>query len=141
MTATQVFLRFVKNEYTNNDGTINVRKFSLWRTELRKNHISSKPVTDSRCRIIYPVRYKRYSKNFVDDYLYRNRGTLNGFIRNFYFLRSNYYFFILYGVTVNGVRDSLVKKWKKFLSDNIVESDDLTKYWTKNKEFNFTWKG
>lgn len=141
MTATQVFLRFVKNEYTNGDGTINVRKFSAWRTELRKNCISSKPVTDNNCRIIYPVRYRRLSKNFVDDFLYRNRATLNGFVRNFFFMRSNYYFYVVYGFTVNGVRESLIKRWKKFLSDNIVESDDFAKYWTKNRNFNFTWKG
>lgn len=141
MTATQVFLRFIKNEYTNDDGTINVRIFSAWRTELRKNRISSKPVTDSRCKIIYPVRYKRYSKNFVDDYLYRNRGTLNGFIRNFYLLRSSYYFYLMFGYTKSGVEKKIVSRWKKFLLDNIKENDDFAKYWTKNREFNFTWKG
>jgi len=141
MTATQVFLRFIKNEYTNDDGTINVRMLSAWRTELRKNRISSKPVTDSRGKIIYPVRYKRYSKNFVDDYLYRNRGTLNGFIRNFYLLRSSYYFYLTFGYTKSGVEKKIVSRWKKFLLDNIKENDDFAKYWTKNRKFNFTWKG
>ena len=129
MTATQVVLRFIENEYMNADGSVNKRKFKLWRTQIITNPISS-------------VRKRKVkSKTFVDDYLYDRSYTLNAFIKHFFHERTtNLYYDWLYGCSRKQIEMSLSYKWKKFLEKHIVESDDFKKRWIKTKNFKFTWK-
>lgn len=131
MTATQVFLRFIKSQYTNNDGTINPKMFAAWRKELHNNHISSilKPDT-KRSRI-------RKSKDFVDDYLYKNRYTLSGFISHFLHHRYNYRFGYVYGYYVTEEEKRIKKRWKLFLLNHI--KGETKKYWIEGRKFDFEW--
>ena len=134
MTATQVFLRFIESEYMNADGSVNTRKLKLWRNELRYNGISSKHVPNTvrkRCRA---------SKNYVDDFLYRHRYTLAGFIRHYFWSRANWCYDYIYGYCPTKAEDCLSRKWKYFLAKHINEYGDFKKYWTKDKKFNFSWK-
>ena len=134
MTATQVFLRFIENEYMNADGSINVEKLKLWRYELRNNRVSSKLMPYSitkRCR---------KSKNFVDDYLCINKLTLNGFIIHFFEGRRLYNYWYLYGRNYTATERNLSKRWRNFLMKHINESDCFKKRWNINKTYIFTWK-
>lgn len=140
MTATQVFLRFIENEYMNADGTINVKKLTLWREEIRNNHLSTDCARDSRGLALMPYRRVRRSKNFVDDYLRRNRLTLNGFMQHFFSYRQNFIYDGLYGSSCTKTIENLSKAWKCFLEEHINEKDDFTKKWIKSRDFNFTWK-
>jgi len=134
MTATQVFLRFIESEYMNADGSVNPKKLQLWRHELRHNGISSKPVPNTvrkRCKA---------SKNYVDDFLYGHRLTLNGFIRHYFWARANWCYHYLYGYCPTNTEECLSRKWRSFLKKHINEADDFKKYWTSNRKFNFSWK-
>ena len=134
MTATQVFLRFIESEYMNADGSVNPRKLQLWRHELRHNGISSKHIPNTvrkRCKT---------SKNYVDDFLYGHRLTLNGFIRHYFWARANWCYNYLYGHCPTNTEECLSRKWRAFLKKHINEADDFKKYWTINKKFNFSWK-
>jgi hypothetical protein len=131
MNATQVFLRFIKEECRNNDGTINIRKTAAWRRELRSNILS----TIVTC--IRPVRRRRISKNFVDDYLSRYGRTLGGFMGNF--TRNHYTLYgYLYGWNEQDTRNHLRTKWRTFLSQHI--EGEVNKYWIKGRTFEYTWK-
>ena len=131
MNATQVFLRFIKEECRNNDGTINIRKTIVWRKELRQNRLSTVVV----CR--NPFRRRRISKNFVDDYLLRHGRTLGGFMSNFTRNRSTLYGY-LYGWNEQDTRNHLRAKWRTFLSQHI--EGEVNKYWIKGRTFEYTWK-
>ena len=131
MNATQVFLRFIKEECRNNNGTINIRKTAAWRRELRSNILSTVVV----CR--YPFRRRRISKNFVDDYLSRQGRTLGGFMGNFTRNRSTLYGY-LYGWNEQDTRNCLRAKWRTFLSQHI--EGEVNKYWIKGRTFEYTWK-
>ena len=118
----------------NADGSVNPKKLKLWREELRCNGISSKHKQNTirgRCRS---------SKNFVDDYLYRNKLTLKGFIRHFFWHRANWNYNYIYGHCRTNTENYLSRKWNSFLKRKINEVDDFKKYWTHDKKFNFTWK-
>ena len=131
MTATQVFLRFVKSQYTSKDGTINPMMLAAWRKELRSNSISSK-------RNPSKVRERvRTSKNFVDDYLYNHRYTLSGFINHFLQRRASYRFDYAYGFIVSDMERRIKENWKSFLLNHI--KGEKKQYWIKGREFNFEW--
>jgi hypothetical protein len=131
MNATQVFLRFIKEECRNSDGTLNIRKTVAWRKELRQNRLSTIVV----CRS--PFRRRRISKNFVDDYLSRHGRTLGGFMGNFIRNRSTLYGY-LYGWNEQDTRNHLRTKWRTFLSQHI--EGEVNKYWIKGRTFEYTWK-
>jgi hypothetical protein len=131
MNATQVFLRFIKEECRNSDGTLNIRKTIAWRKELRNNGLSTIVV----CRS--PFRRRRISKNFVDDYLSRRGRTLGGYMGNFTRNRCTLYGY-LYGWNEQDTRNHLRAKWRTFLSQHI--EGEVNKYWIKGRIFEYTWK-
>ena len=139
MTATQVFLRFIEEEYTNADGTVNARLLLMWRETLLSNYICCDYKRD-KCGWVTSKKRFRTSKNFVDDYLYRNRLTLNGFIRRFLWCVTSVSTLFIYGYSSSSIERNLDKKWKSFLNKHINETSDFRKYWTPTRKFNFTWK-
>ena len=140
MTATQVFLRFIEERYKNEDGTIKAPMAKLWRDELRHNGISSK--------LKYPNSYdwrKRSlraisSKNYVDDFLTKNKYTLQGFIGHFLKRRTQWGLAYRYGTTQVLGMQRIGQLWREFLKKHIVEEELLRKYWREDRQFTFTWK-
>lgn len=121
MTATQVFLRFIKSEYTNKDGTYNLAKLKLWRNELRNNKLSTRLVD------FKPRRTVRRSKNYVDDFLSENNYTLSGFMTHFLYYRHNYRLRYVYGYIVKELEKNITDKWRAFLNQHI--EGDLKGRW------------
>jgi hypothetical protein len=132
MTATQVFLRFIKSEYTNSDGTIDMKKYNLWRKELRCNYIS--------CRYEYEfghLKTKPKSKKFVDNYLVRVGATLAGFGGHF-FDNSPSILSCMYGWGYPSNRSKFINRWRSFVCAHI---DGKTKSPYMNKAiYTFSWK-
>jgi len=164
MTATQVFFRFIENEYRGKDGTVNGKMVALWRRELRTNDISSKisktkapiPLRTIFKTVSYaPVRERR-SKNFVDDYLngttaddigehyhdyslkYRRR-TLAGFIKHFInFSRYLSYASLYGGWSHSENKRRITNHWHRFLDEHIVEGQK--RYVKYGEKVNYEWK-
>lgn len=137
MTATQIFLRFVQDEYTNSDGTIDAALFNLWRRDLKLNNIVAK--REYKRGNVIGIRK---SVNFVDDYLIANNRTLNGFIKHYH--SNRYYAFssARYGWTTHQIENKLSRLWRTFLSQHINEANLFKCKWTLNnyKKFVFSWK-
>lgn len=132
MTATQVFLRFIKSEYTNSDGTIDMRKYNLWKKEIRCNYISS--IYESRRgKIIIRPR----SKKFVDDYLALNGYTLYGFAGHFFYNSSSLLSHI-YGWQYKTSRDKFIGKWHEFVCKHI--DGKIKSRHSGEKRYTFSWK-
>jgi hypothetical protein len=132
MTATQVFLRFIKDEYTNSDGTIDMKKYNLWRKELRSNYIS--------CEYEYvcgKLIAKPRPKNFIDKYISANGFTLAGFGGHF-FNNSPSSLFHMYGRRYSISRSKFIRKWRDFIS-NHVDGKINSAYRRKNS-YTFSWK-
>ena len=140
MTATQVFLRFIEERYKNEDGTIRPYIAKLWRYELKHNVISSKPK--------YPLTYAWKnrslrvisSENFVDDFLTKNKYTLQGFMGHFMRYRTQWGLAYRYGSTQTLGIKRLGQLWREFLSKHIVEEELFKKCWREDRQFTFTWK-
>jgi len=130
MNATQVFLRFVKEECRNNDGTFKTHKLGAWRRELRNNSISS-------IIICYrPIKRIRSSKNYVDDYISSRGFTLGGFMSHF--VKNRYSNFRWAYGNESDLVDRLRKRWRTFLDEHI--EGEVNRYWIKGRTFEFTWK-
>ena len=132
MTATQVFFRFIKDEYTNSDGTIDMKKYNLWRKELRRNYISC--VYEYVCGQIIT---RPMSKNFVDKYISANGFTLAGFGGHF-FNNSPSILSYMYGWGYPSNRSKFINRWRSFVCAHI---DGKTKSPYRNKAiYTFSWK-
>ena len=140
MTATQVFLRFIEERYKNEDGTIRAQIASLWRYELRHNGISSK----AKYPFIYDWKQRGLrvisSKNYVDDFLIKNKCTLQGFMGHFMSYRTQWGLAYRYGSTQTLGIKRLGQLWREFLKKHIVEEELLKKYWREDRQYTFTWK-
>ena len=131
MTGTQVFLRFVKSEYTNKDGTLKPLLLRVWRKEIMNNFITSKQVQ----RI--PRKRVRISKNYVDDYLTRGGFSLGGYMGHFVKGRTSMFGWC-YGFTSEEMKSNLIGKWRNFLKMHI--EGDINRYWIRGRKFEFKWK-
>ena len=130
MNATQVFLRFVKEECRNSDGTFNTRKLEAWRRELRNNSISTIIVC------YRPIKRIRSSKNYVDNYISSRGFTLGGFMGHF--VKNRYSNFRWVYGNESDLVDRIRKKWRAFLDEHI--EGEVNRYWIKGRTFEFTWK-
>jgi len=161
MTATQVFLRFIENEYRREDGTVDDKMFKLWRNEIRENNISSKISPNGGIILMYTsyggIRYEpvkvRRSKNFVDDYLngasvkdigesvyglrYRKR-TLRGFMSRFILFNRYLSYARPYGGwSYTETTKRIIRHWHDFLDKHI---ENNKKYVLYGQKVEYEWK-
>ena len=132
MTATQVFFRFIKDEYTNSDGTIDMKKYNLWRKELRSNYISC--VYEYVCGKLI---VKHRPKNFVDKYISANGFTLAGFGGHF-FNNSSLSLFQMYGGRYLTSRSNFIRKWRDFISNHV--DGKINSVYRRKNIYTFSWK-
>jgi hypothetical protein len=160
MTATQVFLRFVKSQYTKENGELDVEMYLHWMNVLstcnctkRKTHYWLNYFFAKR-RIYWQKRTNDNIKNYVDVYLQCGR-SLKGFMNSLIQSECGYWsgnHFIdslckAYDIERLSKRDwprkregsqMLIKEWHKFLDEHI--EGDTSKKWYSGKEYSFTWK-
>jgi hypothetical protein len=158
MTATQVFLRFVKSQYIKENGEINAEMYQKWmnalstcnctkrRTHYWLNHFFSR-------KKIYWQRHSHENiKNYVDLYLMSGR-SLKGFMNALIQSESGYWagnHFMdalckAYDVErmIGWARKKegsqrLIKEWHNFLEEHI--EGDIAKKWGNGRVYSFTWK-
>ena len=158
MTATQVFLRFVKSQYIKENGEINAEMYQKWmdalstcnytkrRTHYWLNHFFNKKKT-------YWHRHTTGNmKNYVDINLQCGR-SLRGFMNALIQSESGYWSGNYFMDNLCKAYDSermpgwarkkegsqrLIKEWHKFLDEHIEGS--ITKKWYSGKKYSFTWK-
>ncbi len=138
MTATQVFLRFIKEEYTEPNGEINQRKYKFWITEINRNFITSSYIKSKDGTYLKPMIRKKDKGDFVDDFLTKRFLTLKGYVRNFLVARSSYYCGFAYGSKIVDIEKKIRLRWRTFLEHHI--EGNISSYWGKNKSFTYKWK-
>ena len=137
MTATQVFLRFIKEEYTEPNGEINPKKYNFWIKEINQNAITSSYIKSKDGMYLKPLTRKRDKGDFVDDFLSDRFLTLKGYMRNFLVYRSSHYCGFAYGFKIVNIEKNIRLRWRTFLEHHI--EGNISSYWGK-KSFTYKWK-
>ena len=137
MTATQVFLRFIKEEYTEPNGEINPRKYNFWIKEINQNAITSSYIKSKDGMYLKPLTRKRDKGDFVGDFLTDRFLTLKGYMRNFLVYRSSRYCGFAYGSKIVDIEKNIRLRWRTFLEHHI--EGNISSFWG-NKSFAYKWK-
>lgn len=137
MTATQVFLRFIKEEYIEPNGEINPRKYNFWIKEINQNAITSSYIKSKDGMYLKPLTRKRDKGDFVDDFLTDRFLTLKGYMRNFLVYRSSRYCGFAYGSKIVDIEKNIRLRWRTFLERHI--EGNISSFWG-NKSFAYKWK-
>lgn len=123
MTGSQVFLRFIKDEISREDGTANMQKYRFWKKGFKRHYVIKK--------------YKPLSsvvENFLSDednkgYRHSLRGFLSLFL-NFWPYNIRY--------STYHEKSAIVKRWNKYLNEHI--DGPYRNMYSKDKEFFYSWK-
>ena len=161
MTATQVFLRFVKSQYTKENGELDDKMYKKWMnalstckyTKRRTHYWLTNFFMKKRQLYTRRVYNNENVKNYVDEYLSGGR-SLRGFVSALITSESDYwncntYIDSLckaydnsknsyYGPRKKEGSKALIKKWHDFLNTHI--DGEVTKKWYSGKQYSFTWK-
>lgn len=161
MTATQVFLRFVKSQYTKENGEVDVKMYRHWMnalstckyTKRRTHYWLMNFYMKRRTFFIRRANYDENIKDYVDDYLSYGR-SLRGFVGALIASESDYwngntyvdslckaydkYKNVYYGFRKKEGSKNLIKEWHDFLDKHI--EGEITKKWHGGKKYTFTWK-
>ena len=158
MTATQVFLRFIKEEYTKPNGEIDELKYVSWMNVLstakfikRKYHfwLYNFSMKNGWQYSIYRTKGGN-TRDFVDAYLLGQNSTLRAFLPNIirfesgwhrtnkyvdylcklYYTQSHYY-----GLKKEGTK-ILLDKWYNYI-DNHISGETKKKFSIKNCDYTF----
>lgn len=161
MTATQVFLRFVKSQYTKENGELDADMYKKWMDAL-STCTNTKRRTHYWLNNFYEKKQSFWNrraageniKDYVDCILQNGR-SLNGFM-NFLIREEASWWSINYFMdnlckAYDKERLSkhdwprkkegsqmLIKEWHKFLDEHI--EGNINKIWSNNKQYSFTWK-
>ena len=158
MTATQVFLRFVKSQYTKENGEHDAKKYRLWMLAMssskiyqRKSHFWLREYNDKRS---FVRSEKSNEKDHIDRFLRAHGRSLRGYLRcliesetSFWYpnwnltalcasydVRGN----ICFNRKKQGM-EKLLKEWYSFVDNHIV--GETTKRWSiKRPNYTFEWK-